>query len=121
MSSDGAYPKPDPHHPDWTKQQVERYWCTLTAFKPGMCQEETCRDLGHVQMGLAAMWNVAETARSSLESPQEWSFTPASSLRRSPLLSYRHRPGSAGATSTGARGTHGRLPSTNRANVTASD
>lgn len=66
MSSDGAYPRPDPHNLHWTKQQIERYWCyqcsfTRSVFKPGMCQE-TCRDLGHVQMGLAAMWNVAETA-----------------------------------------------------------
>ena len=66
MSSDGPYPNPDPHHTAWNKHQIESYWCyecnfTQTVFKPGMSQE-TCRDLGHTQMGFAAMWNVAETA-----------------------------------------------------------
>jgi hypothetical protein len=50
MSSDG--PSPRGTSP----------WNGATNYFDGLCQE-TCRDLGHVQYGFAAMINVAETAR----------------------------------------------------------
>ena len=38
------------------------YWHGQATFpRNGLCQE-TCRDLGHVQLGMAALVNVAETA-----------------------------------------------------------
>src|SRR4029079_8636828 len=37
------------------------FWYDQTKYVDGLCQE-TCRDIGHVQYGLAAMINAAETA-----------------------------------------------------------
>src|SRR5262249_48334276 len=45
-----------------TPQQLIAFWYNQSTFMDGLCQE-TCRDLGHVQYGLAAMINAAETAR----------------------------------------------------------
>ena len=61
---DGAQPKPVPRGAQWT------YWYGAASKKStidldksvdGMTQE-TCRDLGHTSMGLAAMIDAAETA-----------------------------------------------------------
>ena len=41
---------------------LEASWNNASTFFDGLC-EETCRDLGHVQYGFAAMINGAETAR----------------------------------------------------------
>lgn len=56
-SSDGSAPSVPPGNSLYT------YW-NQTVFDSrlnGLCQE-TCRDLGHTQMGLSAMVNTAETA-----------------------------------------------------------
>lgn len=67
LASDG----PLPHQPagaNWSTSTLEGHWKQHPTgpgpwplFKDGLCQE-TCRDLGHVQMGLSAMMNAAETA-----------------------------------------------------------
>ncbi|HEX7841360.1 MAG TPA: alginate lyase family protein [Kofleriaceae bacterium] len=53
LTSDGATPVSPP--------QGNKFWYNQTRFVDGLSQE-TCRDLGHVQYGLAAMTNAAETA-----------------------------------------------------------
>lgn len=53
LTSDGATPVAPPHG--------KVSWYNQTKFVDGLSQE-TCRDLGHVQYGLAAMTNAAETA-----------------------------------------------------------
>jgi len=60
LTSDGPLPHPQPgEHP--SKSTLEKYWYDQHKFVDGLCQE-TCRDLGHVQYGFAAMINAAETA-----------------------------------------------------------
>merc|ERR1719262_1431367 len=56
MTSDGPTPIGQ-HGQPFSK----RYWNGLDTYVDGVCQE-TCRDLGHVQYGLMAMVNAAETA-----------------------------------------------------------
>jgi hypothetical protein len=56
LETDGATPQGQHGQPF-----SDKYWYNLGTFKNGVCQE-TCRDLGHVQYGLAAMVNAAETA-----------------------------------------------------------
>lgn len=56
VSSDGSHPIGQHGEPF-----SETYWHDLDTYKDGVCQE-TCRDLGHVQYGMAAMVNAAETA-----------------------------------------------------------
>merc|ERR1719272_91815 len=74
ITSDGAYPKRPPHQRRWPKTwpncgpncsnaDMVTFWHGQTNFvgHDGLCQE-TCRDLGHTQMGIATLGNVAETA-----------------------------------------------------------
>lgn len=56
MTSDGATPNGQ-HGQAFSKS----YWYNLDTYEDGVCQE-TCRDLSHVQYGLMAMVNAAETA-----------------------------------------------------------
>eukprot|EP00040_Diaphanoeca_grandis_P029230 m.170743 g.170743 ORF g.170743 m.170743 type:complete len:415 (+) comp31618_c0_seq7:2181-3425(+) len=62
LTSDGTTPlAPDNSNED--KDKVVENWHGQKVFAghDGLCQE-TCRDLGHTQMGMAAMMNTAETA-----------------------------------------------------------
>jgi hypothetical protein len=60
LESDGPTPVPPPPRP--TVPPLIAYWQNQTVFADGICQE-TCRDFGHVQYGLAALINAAETAQ----------------------------------------------------------
>jgi hypothetical protein len=62
LTSDGDLPHPAPG----TKKPTDRatlvkYWYGQEKFVDGLGQE-TCRDFGHLQMGMAAMLDTAETA-----------------------------------------------------------
>jgi Alginate lyase len=61
MSADGATPTPPPGGEKSGAALVE-YWYGQNMLMNGVGQE-TCRDLGHLQYGFAAMINAAETAR----------------------------------------------------------
>lgn len=61
LTSDGPTPVPPPTGSK-TGSALTKFWYNQTTLVDGLCQE-TCRDLGHVQYGLAAMINAAETAR----------------------------------------------------------
>ena len=74
VSSDGPYPKRPPLERTWAKTwpncrpnctdaEMVVFWHGQSSFTghDGLCQE-TCRDLGHTQMGIATLGNVAETA-----------------------------------------------------------
>ncbi len=61
VSSDGPTPVLPPGG-DVTASGLAAFWYGQTTMFDGLAQE-TCRDLGHVQYGLAAMINAAETAR----------------------------------------------------------
>jgi hypothetical protein len=54
MTSDGPNPVPSPRGDAW--------WYGANQYIDGLSQE-TCRDMGHVEYGFAAMINAAETAR----------------------------------------------------------
>jgi len=60
LSSDGPYPKAagTKHN---TKAKIIKYWQKQSTFVDGLAQE-TCRDFGHTQWGIAAALNGAETA-----------------------------------------------------------
>ena len=58
LSSDGATPVPPPGG----SSDINGFWYQPARYVDGL-QQETCRDLGHVQYGLAALTNAAETAR----------------------------------------------------------
>ena len=60
LTTDGATPVSPPTNPK-TGAALTTFWYNQTTLVDGLCQE-TCRDLGHVQYGLAAMINAAETA-----------------------------------------------------------
>jgi hypothetical protein len=60
LSTDGATPVPPPTG-NHSGSELVAYWYNQSKFVDGLSQE-TCRDLGHVQYGLAAMINAAETA-----------------------------------------------------------
>eukprot|EP00035_Acanthoeca_spectabilis_P012334 m.220195 g.220195 ORF g.220195 m.220195 type:complete len:338 (+) comp15593_c0_seq2:6909-7922(+) len=62
LSTDGPTPFP-PDNSTESKEKVVSNWHGQKVFSghDGLCQE-TCRDLGHTQMGLAAAINGAETA-----------------------------------------------------------
>eukprot|EP01052_Picozoa_sp_SAG31_P034788 SAG31_NODE_4112_length_3572_cov_25.724446_2_plen_349_part_00 len=48
--------------PSCNDKQMDNYWHGQTVWvRDGLCQE-TCRDLGHVQLGYATLVNTAETA-----------------------------------------------------------
>ena len=60
LTTDGATPVPPPTG-NKTGAALIKFWYDQTKLVDGLSQE-TCRDLGHVQYGLAAMTNAAETA-----------------------------------------------------------
>jgi hypothetical protein len=62
LTSDGPSPVPPPGGTWKTPSQLVTYWQGQSTFVDGLCQE-TCRDLGHTQLGFAAMINGAETAK----------------------------------------------------------
>ena len=62
ITSDGALPPPNPQPNCKPQPMCEWYNQTvLNASTSGVCQE-TCRDMGHMQMGFAAFLNGATTA-----------------------------------------------------------
>ena len=61
LTSDGPTPVPPPRG-NKTGEALIGFWYNQRTFVDGLSQE-TCRDLGHVQYGLAAILNAAETAR----------------------------------------------------------
>jgi hypothetical protein len=61
MTTDGATPVQPPKE-TLSASSLASFWYGQTTLVDGVAQE-TCRDLGHVQYGLAAMINAAETAR----------------------------------------------------------
>ncbi len=60
LASDGAQPVTPPGTKK-TGADLATYWYNPGKYVEGLCQE-TCRDLGHVQLGFAAMIDGAETA-----------------------------------------------------------
>jgi hypothetical protein len=62
LARDGELPLPPPLGTKTSNEALIRYWYDQTTFVEGLAQE-TCRDFGHTQYGLAAMINAAETAR----------------------------------------------------------
>ena len=62
LTTDGPIPVAPPAGNATTQQQIIAFWYNQSTFMDGLAQE-TCRDLGHTQYGLAAIVNVAETAR----------------------------------------------------------
>jgi hypothetical protein len=60
LESDGATPVPPPRG-NKTGNALIGFWYNQRTFVNGLAQE-TCRDLGHTQYGLAATINAAETA-----------------------------------------------------------
>jgi hypothetical protein len=62
MQTDGTLPVPPPGGDYVSAGSLQSFWYGPTSFVDGLCQE-TCRDLGHAQYGLAAMVHAAETAR----------------------------------------------------------
>ena len=61
LKSDGALPIAPDKGNYGTQAAIIKYWQGQSTFVDGLCQE-TCRDLGHTQFGLAATLNAAETA-----------------------------------------------------------
>ena len=59
VTSDGESPVPAPA--DDTPEKVVKRWYGQARMVEGLCQE-TCRDFGHTQYGIAAAVNTAETA-----------------------------------------------------------
>ena len=62
LKADGALPLPPPGGVHESAAEIEAFWFKPQVFVDGMSQE-TCRDLGHAQYGLAAAVHAAETAR----------------------------------------------------------
>jgi hypothetical protein len=61
FTSDGPQPVYPAEHGAKDLPWLVHFWFGATKFVDGL-GEETCRDLGHTQYGLAAMLNAAETA-----------------------------------------------------------
>jgi len=62
LASDGPLPVPPPRGNRDTREKLIDFWYKQEQFEDGLAQE-TCRDFGHTQYGLAAIINAAETAR----------------------------------------------------------
>jgi Alginate lyase len=62
LTTDGPTPVPPPGGDYQTPAELQSFWYDPSSYVDGLSQE-TCRDLGHVQYGLAAMVHAAETAR----------------------------------------------------------
>lgn len=65
LSEDGPRPTPLPQRPGGHGPPNTQGWYGQTKFDKSVngISQETCRDLEHAQMGLAAAFNAAETAR----------------------------------------------------------
>jgi hypothetical protein len=61
LTSDGMYPVPPPGTTRTTPAAIIAYWQGQTTFVDGLAQE-TCRDFGHTEWGIAAAIDGAETA-----------------------------------------------------------
>jgi hypothetical protein len=61
LKTDGMYPVPPPGANKSTPQAIVAYWQGQTMFVDGLAQE-TCRDFGHTEWGIAAALGAAETA-----------------------------------------------------------
>jgi hypothetical protein len=61
IASDGPTPNPPPRG-NKTGAALVKYWYDQSVMMVGLAQE-TCRDLGHTQMGFSGIINAAETAR----------------------------------------------------------
>jgi hypothetical protein len=61
LSTDGALPVAPPDAKDASRAQLVAYWFGQGEFRDGV-SAETCRDIEHLQYGLAAAANVAEIA-----------------------------------------------------------
>jgi hypothetical protein len=61
LSSDGMYPVPPPGANKTTPAAIIAYWQGQTMFVDGLAQE-TCRDFGHTEWGIASALAGAETA-----------------------------------------------------------
>ncbi len=61
LKEDGHLPIAPPSGNHTDSVSLIKYWYDQTQFENGLAQE-TCRDFGHTQYGLAAVLNVAETA-----------------------------------------------------------
>jgi hypothetical protein len=63
QTTDGSFPVPPPAQCSRdTPAKIIDYWQDQTTFVDGIGQE-TCRDFGHMEWGIAAAINTAETAR----------------------------------------------------------
>ncbi|MER6349004.1 alginate lyase family protein [Streptomyces sp. NPDC001595] len=62
LTSDGALPRTKPGDGRDTRDEIISYWHGQTTFVNGLAQE-TCRDFAHTGYGIAAIAQVAETAR----------------------------------------------------------
>lgn len=62
LATDGPLPVPPPLGNKSAREDLVKYWYGQEKFVDGLAQE-TCRDFGHTEMGLAAMIDTAETAR----------------------------------------------------------
>jgi hypothetical protein len=62
LTKDGDLPHTPPSGTKVNKEALIKLWYDQSTFVDGLAQE-TCRDFGHTQYGLAAMVNAAETAR----------------------------------------------------------
>ncbi len=62
LTTDGDFPHPSPGSNQNTNDKIVAYWQGQSVFKDGLSQE-TCRDFGHTQFGIASAINGAETAR----------------------------------------------------------
>ncbi len=60
LTTDGPLPVMPPGR-NYTQAQLIAYWYNQTTFVDGLSQE-TCRDFGHTQYGIASALNAAETA-----------------------------------------------------------
>lgn len=61
VAADGATPHPPPRG-NKTGAALTKYWYDQSVMLEGLSQE-TCRDLGHAQLGFAGIIDAAETAR----------------------------------------------------------
>ena len=65
LKSDGAlpaYPKYKGTQVYKTPDQLASLWTNPTSYANGI-EQETCRDLGHMMMGMGSIFNMAETAK----------------------------------------------------------
>ena len=61
LATDGPLPVPPANCGTTSATALSSFWYGQTTFADGLCQE-TCRDFGHTQYGLASTINAAETA-----------------------------------------------------------